>query len=52
MKCGKAIRGHRASKEGFGLVTVPKDFASQMMRIPTPEVQLNADQVLMGAALQ
>lgn len=52
MKCGKAIRGHKASKDGFGLVTVPKDFASQTMRIPIPEVQLNANQVLVGAGLQ
>lgn len=51
MKCGKAIRGHKASRDGFGLVTVPKDFASQM-RIPTPEVQLNANHILMGAGLQ
>lgn len=51
MKCGKAIRGHKASRDGFGLVTVPKDFTSQT-RIPTPEVQLNANRVLMGAGLQ
>lgn len=51
VKCGKAIRGCKASRDGFGLVTVPKDFASQT-RIPTPEVQLNANHVLMGAGLQ
>lgn len=51
-KCGKEIRGHKASKDGLGLVTVPKDFPSQMMWIPIPEVQLNADQVPMGAGLQ
>lgn len=50
MKCGKAIRGRKASRDGFGLLTVPKDFASQM-RIPTPEVQLNANHVLLGAGL-
>lgn len=51
MKCGKAVRGLNASEDGFGLVTIPKDFASQRRRIPIPEVQLNANQVLMGAGL-
>lgn len=52
VKCGKAIRGHKASKDGLGLVTAPKDFPSQTICIPIPEVQLNADQVCMGTGLQ
>lgn len=52
VKCGKAIRSHTASKDGFGLVTVPKDFAPQTIRIPIHKVQLNENHVQMGAGLQ